>query len=280
MKKIVTAVGGMLIGILAISQEQENRLLHTQLQVKGVEIASRIVQLKLPYTFTSQGTIEETATDKLYSANVKGGKLNGNWQSWYPNGLLCDSGTLVKNLPDGEWKYWNEQGQLMAIRNYNAGKFHQVLDEILRYHPKRNFYYLSTLFQKNRHAAMHYLDVSYSFQGDNTAIIYSSLNELVGANISGKYLYKPVFEQCLQDGLYMNFLSDGSIKDSGYYKDGLRYGKWIQRDSPGSNWQQGAYYNGSRIKEWKVYNSDDKLLELIFYTNNGQVSWRKRMNRQ
>ncbi|MCY7309268.1 MAG: hypothetical protein LH619_00690 [Chitinophagaceae bacterium] len=280
MKKIVTAVGGMLIGILAMSQEQDSRLLHTQVQGKGIEVASRIIQLKLPYTFTEQGTIEEAANDKLYSANVKGRKLHGDWQSWYPDGLPCDSGTLIKNLPDGEWKHWNKEGQLIAIRNYDAGKFHQVLEEILRYNPKRNFYYLSTLFQKNRQAALHYLDVSYSFPGNNAASIYSSLKELVSANISGKYHYKPVFEKCIQDGLYMNFFADGNIKDSGYYKNGVRYGKWILRDSAGSNWQQGAYHNGSRIKEWKVYNNDNKLLELIFYNNTGQVSWRKRMNRQ
>jgi len=279
MKKIVTAVGGMLMGILAISQEQDSRLLHTEMQARGIELVSGVIRLKLPYTLTDQRAIEQAANDRLYSANVKGGKLHGNWQSWYANGQPCDSGTLVKNLPDGEWKHWNEQGQLIAIRHYNAIKFHQVLEEILRYNPKRNFYYLSSLYQKNKQAALHHLNVSYSFPGNNVAINYSTLKELVSSNISGQYHYKPVFEQCIQDGLYMNYFADGSVKDSGYYKNGLRYGKWIHRDLAGSNWQQGAYNNGDRIKEWKVYNNDNRLLELIFYNNNGLVNWRKKINR-
>lgn len=269
----------MLLCLLAYPQEQENRVFHPEARTKGLIIQARAVQTELSYLFPAGAVINESHNGaRLYTTSSTGTKLNGGWQSWYPNGLSCDSGRLVKNIPDGEWKCWNEKGQLLAIRHYDAAKFHQVLEEMRRYNPKRNFYMLAALYQQNRPAALQYLDMSYSFPSvrDNN---YSSISELVLSNVSGN-LYRPVFEQCLQDGLYMNYFDNGSSKDSGYYKNGLRHGLWVHRDAVAANWQQGAYQNGHRVKEWKIYNRDNKLLELIFYTKKGQVSWRKKMNQQ
>jgi antitoxin component YwqK of YwqJK toxin-antitoxin module len=281
MKRIVTAIVGMLMGILAFSQKSDGYSHHTTTQTKGITVFSNFPQPHLPYKFPEQGLIDESQNDKLlYSTTVKNKRLCGKWQSWYQNGVNCDSGTLVNNLPDGEWKYWNEHGQLMAIRTYSANKFHQVLDEMQRYNPKRNFYYLSSLFQHNRQAALQHLNVDYSFPKAGTSNSHKSLRELVIANISGIHFYKPVFDHCLQHGLYMNFFADGTVKDSGYYKNGLRFGKWIHRDTVGGTWRQGAYHNGDKIKEWKLFSKEDKLLELIFYNNNGKISWRKKINRQ
>ncbi|MDZ4795757.1 MAG: hypothetical protein SGI83_15870 [Bacteroidota bacterium] len=279
MKKILTAGSVMLLCLFAHSQKHENRMLHTEAETKVVVIQIRPVQSALPFSFPSGDLIQESHQGtRLYSAGNTDGKLHGNWQSWYANGLLCDSGRLIKNIPEGEWKYWDEHGQLIAIRHYSAVKFHQVLEEMHRYNPKRSFYILSLLYQQNRSGALQYLDVSYSFPGSKTASDYATLRELVLSNIFGQS-YKPVFEQCLQDGLYMNYFADGSIKDSGDYKDGLRHGPWIHMKGAALYRQQGAYQNGLKVKEWKIYDRNNKLLELIFYNKSGQESWRKKMNR-
>jgi antitoxin component YwqK of YwqJK toxin-antitoxin module len=282
MKKITLA--GLLVFpvLFACSQEQGNNLPHPQVKTKGIKLLSglTIAPLQLPFSLPDNGALTETHNEAiLYTANSKNGKLNGRWQSWYLNGITCDSGIVVKNLPDGEWKHWNKEGQLIAVRNYSADKFHRVLDEMLRFNAKRNFYYLAALYQKNRPAALQYLSAFYSFPAAGQDKQHTSLKDLVQSNISGSS-YKPVFDHCLLDGEYINYFDNGIVKDSGYYKNGLRNGKWIHRDSVGSVWLQGAYQNGHRIKEWKVYDRNNKLIELLFYNHSGQLSWQKKINRQ
>ena len=150
---------------------------------------------------------------------------------------------------------------------------------MLRYNPKRSFFYLSELYQKDKQAALNYLTAAYSFPSGRSAPVHS-LKQLVISNISKSDSYRPVFEQSLQDGLYMNFFPGGSIRDSGYYKNGVRTGKWVHRDSADGPWHLGAYQHSIKIKEWKYYDKNNKLLELIVYDNRGHINWRKKINRQ
>ncbi|MGN6295049.1 MAG: toxin-antitoxin system YwqK family antitoxin [Chitinophagaceae bacterium] len=228
------------------------------------------------FFFTKDGIISESLNErKLYSGHVKRKKLDGNWESWYQNGQLCDSGTLVSGLPDGEWKYWNEQGQLLALRTYSADKYKRIQMELSRYTPKRTAYPLTVMYHKDRSAATKYLHSSYSFPHTIKRIDDQTLQQWVTANITPGNSYHPVFDQSLHHGLFMNFFPDGQVKDSGYYQNGLRQGVWIHRAPPGSTSQMGAYKNGYRIKEWRIYTHSGKLAGMIFYNNKGEEYSRK-----
>jgi len=228
------------------------------------------------YWLPKRGAINEQLNDKpLFAANVKNGKLHGSWQSWYQNGMHCDSGSLVKGLPDGVWKHWDASGRLIALRTYSADKYHRISNEMIRYHPKRISFPLAVLYQKNKQAAMKYLDVAYSFDNTGRKEASWSLSKLITKNITHGNTYRPVFDHMLHHGLFMNFFPDGIVKDSGYYKNGLRHGMWVHRGSEKAIICHGSYVNGKKVKEWKVYNASGKLQELIFYTR-GELKWRKR----
>jgi antitoxin component YwqK of YwqJK toxin-antitoxin module len=216
----------------------------------------------------------------LFLTNIRNGKLNGVWQSWYSTGSLCDSGSFQNNLPTGIWKFWNDKGVLVAIRQYNAEKYYRISDEMLRFNPRRSFYYLSQLYQQNRPAALHYLSGSYSFPAaNNKGQQRLFIKQIVQSNINTGSLYTPVFYNCLHEGLYMNFFSNGLVKDSGYYRDGLKTGKWIHHQSATGPSYQGRYQHGIRIKDWKVYNASHRLIALIHYNHNGHIQWQKEMNK-
>lgn len=264
---------------LSVYSQQGSTVFSTEIRTKNHTLVSSSWQKKISFTLPANGMLHEhNEGNKLFATSRKNSKLNGIWQSWYGTGALCDSGRLVNNLPDGEWKHWNEKGELLAIRHYSADKFHRITDEMLRYNPKRSFFYLRELYQKNKQAAINYLDVAYSFPASRSVAIHS-LKQLVFSNISKSDNYRPVFEQCLQDGLYMNFFPGGAIKDSGYYKNGVRTGKWVHRDFADGLWQQGAYHNSIKVKEWKTYHKNNKLSEIIFYDGKGHVQWKKKFNR-
>ena len=236
MKKYMSVGGVLFLSVFAFSQGQESQVNVFEVHSKGSQVFSVLALKKFALPLPERAIISESYNGtRLFSVSVHGSKLNGNWQSWYATGVLCDSGRLINNLPDGEWRHWNERGELLAIRHYSADKFQRVMQEMLRYNPKRSFFYLSELYQKDKQAALNYLTAAYSFPSGRSAPVHS-LKQLVISNISKSDSYRPVFEQSLQDGLYMNFFPGGSIRDSGYYKNGVRTGKWVHRDSADGPW--------------------------------------------
>ncbi|MGZ8511464.1 MAG: toxin-antitoxin system YwqK family antitoxin [Chitinophagaceae bacterium] len=243
---------------------------------QSATVGNVLFQQQNKYSLPKQGTINERLNDNpLFAANVKNGKLHGSWQSWYQNGMRCDSGKLVRGLPDGVWRYWDDSGQLIAVRTYNADKYHRVRNEMIRYHPKRVSFPLTVLYQKNKQLAIKYLDAAYSFDNAGRTGKDRSLPELVTKNIMPGNIYRPVFDHALHHGLFMNFFPDGTVKDSGYYKNGLKHGVWFHRDKVRELKYKGIYFNGIKVKEWKSYNASGKLQELSFYTSRGILKWRK-----
>jgi antitoxin component YwqK of YwqJK toxin-antitoxin module len=246
----------------------------------GYDNNPSFLQRSANYSLPRYGTVNELLNNKrLYSAAVRNGRLNGEWKSWYQNGALCDSGKLVKGLPDGIWKYWDADGNLIAIRNYSADKYQRIKNEMIRYHPKKAAFPLTTLYQRNRQAALRYMKASYSFAAAIDKKGDQSLPELVAKNITPGNAYKPVFDHALHHGVFINFFVNGIAKDSGSYRDGLRQGLWVHRDTADRITLTGTYANGVRIKEWKVYNEKGKLQEVLFYNSKGQLKWRKRFQR-
>jgi antitoxin component YwqK of YwqJK toxin-antitoxin module len=277
MQKIISTGSALLIALALNSQEKHNPPSPSfEVQSTGHPISVPIIFKQVHFTLPQHAVInEKNDGQNLFTTETRKGKLNGVWQSWYTNGNVCDSGKLVNNLPDGEWKHWNEKGELIAKRNYSASKFHRVADEMNRYHPKRHFYHLSTLYQQNKQAALFYMDAFYSFPG-NTKPKPATLKELVESNITDHNNYRPVFEQCLHEGEFINYFPGGDLKDSGHYKDGLKQGKWIHRDSAEGYWQ-GTYEHGMKTKEWRYYDKAGKMITIIVYDARGRESWRKKI---
>jgi antitoxin component YwqK of YwqJK toxin-antitoxin module len=98
-----------------------------------------------------------------------------------------------------------------------------------------------------------------------------SLKERVDINIHDMQdnLYLPPFDECLHDGLFINFFPDGMLKDSGYYKNGLREEVWIEYSTSGNVFTTGTYKNGKRIGGWKYYNANGSLLRIDEYNSRG-----------
>jgi antitoxin component YwqK of YwqJK toxin-antitoxin module len=231
------------------------------------------------FSFDKDGIISESLNErKLYSGHVKKKKLHGNWESWYQNGQLCDSGQLALGLPEGEWKHWDEEGRLVAVRNYSSDKYNRVKMELTRYNPRHTAYPLTVMYHKNRASASRYLHSSYSFPHSIRRIDDQSLQQWVASNITPGSTYNPVFDQSLHHGLYMNFFTNGLAKDSGYYQNGLRQGVWVHRDAPEGLVRMGTYKNGVKVKEWRVYMPTGKILGIIFYNNKGQEISRKKLS--
>lgn len=211
-----------------------------------------------------------------YNASVKNYRFHGNWSSWYANGNTCDAGKLVNGLPDGEWKVWYSNGQLKHIRTYHADKWHRVREDLQRNHPRFKSYAITSLYSYNTQLAKQYLTATYSFNNTNTNTAAHWLQRVTSNTSSNDYL--PVFNKCLQHGLYMNFTEAGLIKDSGYYVNGLRHGVWTHTDSNNIT-LKGFYNHGKKTGEWKEFNSKGHLQKLFFYNKQGVLTGSKQINK-
>ena len=228
-----------------------------------------------PFQLDTEGTLQQAAPNgSSFKGQIKKGKLHGSWESRYANGQLLDQGTLVKGIPHGEWKVWNAAGQLIAVRTYDADLFQRVKREVELNHPKQYSFAVTARYKKEGRDAVKFLKAGSSFVQQHT-LLTNNLAQLVQDNSSDPGHYHPVFNDCLHHGLYINYFENGLVKDSGYYKDGLREGVWTHRTAEGL-WK-GAYKNGIRYNEWKMYNAAGKLLLIIFYNTNGHETGRKKM---
>ncbi len=54
----------------------------------------------------------------------QGKLLNGYYIESYPNGQLKLKGYFCIGQQCGEWKYWNEEGQLERVENWKANQLH------------------------------------------------------------------------------------------------------------------------------------------------------------
>lgn len=272
------AVFGILFFIPVVTAQPKTPFIEpvsNEQQFKAVIYNNHSFLTAYPFQLQQNGAITAVkGTQQLFTSAVKNHKLQGSWQSWYINGQLLDEGTLKRGIPDGVWKVWDTTGNLIAIRTYDADLFHRVKDELLLNHPRRSLYPLTDKYKKEGRRVAGYLAAAYSFQLQQ-AHVTDNLQQLVEKNAAQNHPYQPVFQQCLHHGLYVNYYANGQVKDSGYYKAGLRNGVWLHRRAEGI-WK-GAYKNSTPVHEWKLYNTAGKLTYIIFYNRNGKEERRKYM---
>ncbi len=218
----------------------------------------------------------EVVTDNylLLKAEVKNRRLHGSWLSYYPQAQKLDEGNLVKGVPDSEWKIWYANGQMRSLRTYNADLFQKVKQDVELKHPKISRFTVTERYKKEGSKVLRVLNAGYSF-GMGAFELPATVDELVTDNVNNSKNYRPPFQQSLHHGLYMNWFENGVVKDSGYYKEGLKEGVWIHRKVAEEGYWSGAYHNGVHVNQWKYYSNTGKLLIIVYYDEQGHELRRK-----
>jgi antitoxin component YwqK of YwqJK toxin-antitoxin module len=209
--------------------------------------------------------------DTQFVSNYRKGQLNGQWISWFNNRNVCDSGLLVDDLPDGTWKGWYANGNPKYILQFSARKLNALKDELIR-QPKTKYFILSQKLPEE--ASRHYnaLLLFGHKPVDNNSILmtkkvnlpsYSSesLRDIVVENTNerNRSFYKAPFTEGLLHGQFTSFHSNGAIKETGLYLNGLREGIWEEYNQQKEK-AIGTYRHGYRNGEWRYYNSQGKLV--------------------
>lgn len=222
-------------------------------------------------------TAFHSSGEMMFRGFLKKGKLHNQWSSWYANGNRMDSGRFQKGIPHGAWKVWNEDGTPQFIRTYSAEKWERFQQEAVRYHPRKNAYPVTELYQKNKPEAEKHLSgiLSYCTLQNCDRPSKENILQVATGNNEEKH-YHPVFEKGLMHGLYVNYFANGAVKDSGHYRDGLPEGIWKIWSGNAASYWKGHYRHGKKEKEWKLYSAEGRLLRIIHYRH-GRETWKKEM---
>jgi antitoxin component YwqK of YwqJK toxin-antitoxin module len=204
---------------------------------------------------------------KKLSAFARKNILHKKWQSWYASNDACDEGNFKKGVPDGTWRVWHRNGQLRYIRTYDAELLYKLKDEWIR-RPRNSFYPITTLAKENIRKAAWYISTEHAFSLPPTQKT-ASVNELLSQNMEDSLRYVPPFSEGLLHGLYINYFSTGLVKDSGYYRYGIREGDWLECNSDGTIISRGFYRHGTRKGTWRYYQGK-QLMQLKEFDNKGK----------
>lgn len=78
----------------------------------------------------------------ISESGYSGRLLHGNYTSFHDNGQLHEQGRIKRGLKVGEWRKWNEAGDLIAVSNWSKGLLHGIqstIDPVLKI--KKNKHY-------------------------------------------------------------------------------------------------------------------------------------------
>ena len=213
---------------------------------------------------------------KQYEGYKRKSNLHGPWMSWYDGSQMLDTGYLIKGIPDGQWMGWYKNGKPRFIRTYSASKWQQYHLEKSRYHPKRIVLPITQLYHENKQRAAIYTTAIYSFCSKKDCTRDNeTLQQMINNNNEQEH-YHPLFDDGLLHGVFVNYFSDGSIKDTGNYKNGLPEGLWINWTDDKQFYWKGYYQHGLKDKEWKLYAANGKLIRLVAWRE-GKLLWKKNM---
>ncbi|MBS4065482.1 MAG: hypothetical protein KGZ74_13025 [Chitinophagaceae bacterium] len=240
----------------------------------GIVLFTGSHALHHPFELPAKTELNEADGSISLHTSVKNHSLHGSWKSYYNAEQLMDMGTLVKGMPDGLWQSWYPNGQLKSVRNYSADLLVRIQQDVSLNHPKLSKFVITQRYKQEGNNVLYVLRSAYSYNRGNYALPHQPM-ELVKQNASDPFNYHPPFNQSLHHGMYMNYFENGVVKDSGYYKEGLREGLWVHRADVRSGTWKGMYKHGIRQKEWKYYNTTGKLLLIVFFNNKGEEEWRK-----
>jgi antitoxin component YwqK of YwqJK toxin-antitoxin module len=204
------------------------------------------------------------------------GEWQSLWKSWYSNGQKLDSGFFRKGIPDGTWQSWYENGNPKFKRNYSADKWLQYQQEIVQYHPRKILLPITGLYYKNKKEVEKYTAAINTFCNTANCSRANKEDFLQKINNNMGDHYHPLFTDGFLHGPFVNYFSDGAVKDSGQYKNGLPEGLWIKWTNDKLHYWKGFYLHGQKEKEWKLYMANGKLIRITFYKQ-GKLMWRKEM---
>jgi antitoxin component YwqK of YwqJK toxin-antitoxin module len=208
-------------------------------------------------------TLESLAAQELNRTDSKG-RRQGAWTDFYPNGQKRYEGQFKNDQCVGEFKYYDEQGQLKATNTFDKAGTRALNKSYSNGTLIATGYYVN---QKKEGEWRYY-------SKENGKLLLVEDNKAGKPHGSSK-VYNPLNERVAEESWYVDGHRNGPAKQ--YYDSGIlmmecQY-KDDQLDGPSKTYypsgalkEEGAFQKGVKIGVWTTYNEDGDVVSTENYS--------------
>jgi len=194
------------------------------------------------------------------------GMKQGQWKKRYDNGELMYEGYFIDNEPRGEFKRYDEKGNLVSVLNYRAEN--DTVDALF-YHNNGYLAGKGKYYQKSKTGRWKYF--SEHIQDHLLMGCVYSDDRVEGMRVkyhwNGNIAEEMEFENGIKSGYWKQYYTDGSPSLEGSFTLGKRDGVFITWHTNGEKEIAGRYTSDLRTGKWLFYNKDGSLRKEIVYNN-------------
>lgn len=202
---------------------------------------------------------------------------DGYYKYYYKSGLLNQEGTVDKGLRSGLWKFYNEAGYVFKEVYYKSDSTIDPYENNEKLYYKGickgfdNFgkpIYEGYIMDENfsyacaTEGAISFQKLYYTKVYDSTGrdILRSDAHiPVADYQISGAKLFDGYWFNGKRDSLWKTYNAGGNPESIGFYRNGMKHGRWIQGDLSGVN-----YIDNACFKVEDSYAIDELRKELEF----------------
>ncbi|MEE1202866.1 MAG: hypothetical protein UHN59_01050, partial [Bacteroidales bacterium] len=157
----------------------------------------------------------------LERGNFVSGKMNGNWEVFYPDGIRKTQTTYKDDLKNGVEILYDENGDIYQKAFYSEGVLNGLWEKYLN----------GTLVEKG---------IYHMGKKDGKWIFYAA---------NGYKQREQEFSEGKPDGKWVEYYSTDKKSAEGEYKNGIKNGTWKNYDRSGKVLSSTTFSDGKKIKE-------------------------------
>lgn len=208
-----------------------------------------------------------TALAQDFNQTDSKGRRQGQWVDFYPNGQKRYEGAFKNDKCKGEFRYYDEQGNLKATNTFD-----KTGDKALNktYAPNGRVVATGYYVNQKKEGEWRYFDK------ESGQLLL--LEDNVGGKVNGwSRLYNPKNGKLAEETQYVNGIPEGVCKKysdtgvllmEGQYHNGMLEGP-AKTYYPNTNVkEEGLYSKGEKVGEWKTYNEDGDLIVVDHFSEN------------
>ena len=193
--------------------------------------------------------------------------FEGQFISYYESGEIMEKGEYRNNLKDGLWVQYYDSGEIFSQTNYVDG--HGIYSEFFKtgeiqesgyfMNNKKEGSWISYYINGNKKQIVKY-------EGGKVNINEPCLSYSEQGLIETEKLVKEIDDLLINDGKYISYYDNGTIREKGIYINNLKDGLWNEFYNDGAIKSVISFENGNGL--FKSYYTDGKLLLEGNYINN------------
>lgn len=227
-----------------------------------------------------------------FEAKKNDEKIVGPYTSYYDSGIKESEGTFDSDgLQDGVWKFYDEEGYLVADVTLDNGKLSGLRTSYFENGSRKEQYKIKndeidgevkvfTFFNQVKRQTFY---VNGEENGEsksfyNTGEIYTTYTVKNGMREGktieyyheGQIMSEANYSAGILNGDFVSYYRNGVVRSKGQFENDLSVGHWQYRYANNQLKDEGDYKAGYRIGLWKTFSKNGKLSEETNYGETGK----------